>query len=294
MPKKAFMKKGLFPVGAGLLLAAGAVAVAATAYFVLPSDESESEQTVRIQVPVKEEPGKLSPKEKKSSSPMNEKSDEEIRQKMRDKLAVLPVGELSASEKEGLFFMREEEKLARDVYRTLFDKWGLNIFRNISYSENRHTLAVKTILERYDLTDPVTDDSVGVFVSKDLQKLYDELTSLGLKSETEALRVGMIIEDMDIRDLQRELAKTDNEDIRTLYENLMRGSRNHMRAFHKQLSARGVSYQARYINEEEMKTILETPRERGDGKNGLGKGSGKMRGLNNGQGQRHGFGGPRH
>ena len=75
---------------------------------------------------------------------------------------------LSEEEAEGLIFMREEEKLARDVYLTLFDVWGLQIFENIAAAESRHTASVLDLIDQYGLDDPVVDDSIGAFTNPDL------------------------------------------------------------------------------------------------------------------------------
>jgi hypothetical protein len=145
---------------------------------------------------------------------------------LRPAIIALPNQTISDIERSGLVFMREEEKLARDVYSMLYDKWGMQIFSNIAQSEQTHTEAVQTILTKYSISDPVTDDTVGVFVNTDLQKLYNELTAQGALSIEEALKVGAQIEDLDIADLQKQIALTDNDDIKLVYENLMRGSRN--------------------------------------------------------------------
>ena len=99
-------------------------------------------------------------------------------------------GVLSDAEVEGLLYMREEEKLARDVYLTLYEKWEMPIFQNISDSEATHMEAVKTLIDRYDLADPAEDKAVGVFVDETLQGLYDQLVAEGSQSLASALRVG--------------------------------------------------------------------------------------------------------
>ncbi len=175
---------------------------------------------------------------------------------------------VSEEEAQGLIFMREEEKLARDVYRTLFDAWDVRIFQNISYSEEQHMSAVKSLLDKYNIDDPVTDDIVGVFVNTDLQNLYNSLIDKGTVSLVDALEVGATIEDVDIRDLQNELAKTDNKDIEAVYENLMRGSRNHMRAFVGQLESRGGEYKAQFLDQSEIDEILADNQERGNHRGG--------------------------
>ena len=182
---------------------------------------------------------------------------------VRPAIASLPRQELSVEEKDGLIFMREEEKLARDVYTTLYEKWKLPIFSNISQSEQTHTEAVRTLLVKYEVADPVTDDSVGVFVNSNLKKLYTDLIARGILSVEEALTVGALIEDLDLADLKRYINATDNDDVKLVYENLMRGSRNHLRSFVGQLSSRGVIYKPEYISQEEFDAIISSSRETG-------------------------------
>lgn len=175
----------------------------------------------------------------------------------------LPREELSEAEINGLFQMREEEKLARDVYLTLFEAWNHRIFNNIAQSEQQHMDAVKILLDKYILPDRVVDDTVGIFYDSQIQNLYNELVFTGRKSLSDALRVGATIEDLDIFDLKKLLDDADNTDVRTVYQNLMKGSRNHMRAFVSQLSAFGVAYEGEYLTPEEIETIINSPRERG-------------------------------
>ncbi len=195
----------------------------------------------------------------------------------RPALTLLPTESLSEAEQIDLVYMREEEKLARDVYQTLYEKWSVQIFANIAQSEQTHTETIRDLLEKYDITDPVTDDSVGVFQNKDLQSLYNNLTSQGAVSEVEAFRVGALIEELDIKDLQEAMVRTDNADIKFAYENLVRASRNHLRSFTKQLTTRGEIYTPKYISEEDYLVIIAGDTERGGG-NGNG-------------GQRRGWGG---
>ena len=131
------------------------------------------------------------------------------------------------------FFMREEEKVARDVYLTLYDEWGLRVFSNIASSEQQHMDAILTLINLYGLTDPVGSNDVGVFTNPDLQALYDDLLAQGLESPAAAIEVGILIEQTDIADLQTRLAATDNSNIERVYNNLLRGSQNHLAAFER-------------------------------------------------------------
>ncbi len=192
---------------------------------------------------------------------------------------------ISSEEKEDLLFMREEEKLARDVYITLYKKWGERVFDNISRSESRHALAIKSLLDKYQIKDPVTNDSVGVFQNSELQKLYNDLTTKGVLSLKDALVVGATVEDVDIRDLHNAIARTDNDDIKFVYENLMRGSRNHMRSFYSSLKRVGGDYKAQYISQDELEQIINSDIERG---NHGGAGANSQHGFGNGRGRAYG------
>ncbi|ASJ00588.1 DUF2202 domain-containing protein [Thermococcus gorgonarius] len=194
---------------------------------------------------------------------------------------------LSEEEASGLLYMVEEEKLARDVYLTLYEQTGLEVFERISNSEQAHMDAVLSLIEKYNLTAPDTLSEVGVFQNEELQALYDQLVEQGSKSVEDALKVGALIEETDIKDLEDWIARTDNEDIKTVYSNLMAGSENHLRAFVRNLEAQGVSYTAQVLPGEQVDEILsgETGHN-GHGKmmagekHGHGKGTGHMGGMN--------------
>ena len=161
-----------------------------------------------------------------------------------------------------LQFLREEEKLARDVYATLYERWHLRPHQNIASSEQTHTSRVKDVLVSLGVPDPVKDDAVGVFVNPDLRKLYGDLVARGLQSEVAALEVGATIEDLDIRDIERMKARTTNPAVLSMYESLECGSRNHLRAYTSQLAARGTTYAPQYIGAAELATIRAASNER--------------------------------
>jgi len=142
---------------------------------------------------------------------------------------------LDANLATGLTQMREEEKLARDVYLTLGEKWNLKIFNNIARAESRHMSAVGNLLRKYNLPDPVVDDTRGQFTNEKYNELYQQLVATGLNSPEDALRVGVKIEEMDIADLKQEIDGVQSQDIRRVYLNLLRGSEQHLRAFNNQL-----------------------------------------------------------
>jgi hypothetical protein len=144
-------------------------------------------------------------------------------------LTAIPPSDLTAEESAGLLYMREEEKLARDVYNQMYTLWGQQVFQNIASSEQTHMDQVKLLLDRYGLADPALEP--GKFTDPGLQALYDQLIAQGSVSSAEALKVGVLIEQTDISDLQTRLAQTDNADIQLVYNNLMSASYNHLSAF---------------------------------------------------------------
>lgn len=165
------------------------------------------------------------------------------------------------AEKDALIFMREEEKLARDVYLEMNDTWSMTVFEHISASEQTHMDAVLNLLEIYGLEDPVGDNERGVFGNQILQNLYDDLTEQGRQSVIDALKAGAAIEEIDILDLENYYQEIDRADIITVFENLQKGSRNHLRAFVKNLDIQGVSYEPQYLDQATFDSIINSPKE---------------------------------
>ena len=168
---------------------------------------------------------------------------------------------ISQTEIDSIIWMREEEKLAKDVYTTLGQVWGINIFTNISSAEQTHTDSVKTLIDRYGLEDPITDETIGIFKNETFSKLYQDLVKQGSSSLVESLKVGALIEELDIKDLQERVTTT--ADIDLVFQNLERGSRNHLRAFTRQLSQQGETYVPIYISQSEYDEIISGEIERG-------------------------------
>lgn len=196
---------------------------------------------------------------------------------------------LSAEEIAGLLKMREEEKLARDVYQFLFDKWGLNSFENIASSEQTHMDEIKVLLDAYGLSDPAAGNAAGVFTDSELQKLYNDLTLKGSESLAAALKVGGAIEEIDILDLREQAKNVTHADIQIVYQNLENGSENHLRAFSGSLERQtGEMYQPQYMSSEEYQSIASDAN--GNGGDGHGIGSGAGNGNGNGTGTGSGMG----
>jgi hypothetical protein len=189
--------------------------------------------------------------------------------------------ELDFNEATHLAFMREEEKLARDVYTKLGMLYPDSIvFGNIDDSEQRHTDAVKGVMEQHGLEDPNTNDNLGVFTGdvygEYFTEKYNYLIDKASASELDALYIGAFIEELDMMDIGRcpqeivqqdngidnadqcGLVYTDELDIINLYKSLLNGSESHLRGYVRAIEAivgKGT-YSAQVLSQEEVDAIL--------------------------------------
>jgi hypothetical protein len=190
---------------------------------------------------------------------------------------------LDAVEASHLTFMREEEKLARDVYLTLAGLYpDQKVFNRIATtSEQTHTDTMRDKLALYNLPDPnpATNDlpdSIGVFTGAEwgwyFAEKFKDLTEKGSKSELEALYVGAFIEELDMNDIAVcpavmveagypkpcGLEYTDETGLINAFSSLIDGSENHLRAYVGQIEAViGVgNYVAQYLTQAEVDAIL--------------------------------------
>ncbi len=124
---------------------------------------------------------------------------------------------------------------------------------------------MSALLKKYEITDPSASLPPGKFADPTLQKLYNEFEKKGSISRIEALKVGVTIEEMDLFDLSRWAKTTNRADLQQVYENLARGSRNHLRAFVRNLSNAGFTYKPKHISQEEFNKVISSQNERGRG-----------------------------
>ena len=146
---------------------------------------------------------------------------------------------LTEQEAVNLTFLREEEKLARDVYLVFHHYWGATIFANIAVSEQNHMDAVERLIITYGLEDPAENNGAGVFTNTALQELYHELVERGTGEGftlADALDVGVLIEEMDIEDIEGMQTETGKRDIERVLANLLAGSFNHLAAFEQSVN----------------------------------------------------------
>jgi hypothetical protein len=193
-----------------------------------------------------------------------------------DALAValddLSMGQLSEAEVEAIAYLREVEKLARDVLVALDQEWDVEAVRRVAKSEETHTEAIKTLIDRYNLWDPSSVTWEGYYNNEELLAMNRRLVRQGKQSLAEALKVGATIEEISILDLREYRAETDDEDVQMVYENLLRASRNHLRVFYALLQERGETYKRAFLSENLFTEIVTTPLEPGSNQDDSGDG----------------------
>jgi hypothetical protein len=162
---------------------------------------------------------------------------------------------LTAGERDGILFIREEERMAEDLYLELYKIVKLPIFRNVADSEQIHMDSVAILMDRYGLEDPVQDGD-GVYANETLQKMYDDLLESGGKSPEDALRAAALVEETSVHDLEKRIRATDKPEIRSVYGGLLMGSEKHLRSFVRALEERGGEYSPQLLSREEFADIV--------------------------------------
>lgn len=206
-------------------------------------------------------------------------------------LAAAGITQLTAEEQDGLIYMREEEKLARDVYRYLYEEWGLPVFQNIARSEQTHMDSILWLLEQFELNDPAAGNGAGEFNNPLFQSLYSRFIEQGSISTIDALKVGAAIEELDIADLESRIAQSESDFINQVYSRLLLGSRNHLRAFASNIERQsGEIYQPVYLEQDAYDSIMDSAAGGGPGGSMGGAASWKGNDSFNGGGNGYRFG----
>ena len=147
-------------------------------------------------------------------------------------LANVPSGTLTDAQKAALASMAEEEKLAHDLYVAFAAKYDVVQFSRIANAETRHLTEVRTVLDRYDITDPTEGKPAGTFASAEFQKLYNDLLAQGSANLDAAYAAARSVESADIADLKAAMDKlTTAPDVLAVYQHLLAGSQHHLVAF---------------------------------------------------------------
>jgi hypothetical protein len=130
-----------------------------------------------------------------------------------------------------LAYSRDEERMARDLYLLFGQTYGAAIFDRIAASEQQHFNAVGSLLTAYAIADPAAGQPAGTYTDPDVQRLYDQWKAEGLTSLEDAYAVGVALEQADIADLEKIIARQTDADVQRVLSHLLAASRHHLAAF---------------------------------------------------------------
>jgi hypothetical protein len=140
-------------------------------------------------------------------------------------------GTLTAEQKSVLASMAQWEKLAHDLYAAFAARHDAVVLDHMTVAEDRHLAAVRTLLQRYGVSDPTAGRPAGTFSDKAVQDAYDALLERGGSSLAAALTVGQQVERDDIVKLTAALDGLSAPDVTQVYTGLLAASERHLAAF---------------------------------------------------------------
>lgn len=162
--------------------------------------------------------------------------------------------ELTANEIEFLYAVREDEKLARDVYTYFFDKFELSPFSRIAKAEANHIAAVERLFYFYSITYPAVGPA-GEFKDGVRKAYYDNLIEKGVTA-LEAYKATAYLEEKDVADYTKVLETIQNPNVKMVIENLLKGSVNHLKASVRQIYALDGTYTPAFLTQQRFDEII--------------------------------------
>ncbi|NTV17903.1 MAG: DUF2202 domain-containing protein [Bacteroidales bacterium] len=169
--------------------------------------------------------------------------------------------DLTADEIEFIYAVREDEKVARDLYFSFFGTFGLKPFENIGKAEDNHIKATEKLFDYYEIDYPALSEN-GKFENAIRQKLFDSLLLKGTP-ELEAFKVMAMLEESNIVEYGEVLKTIANPNIKIVIENLARASANHFKAAIRQITALGGTYTPALMTQEQYKAVIAIGFEKG-------------------------------
>ncbi len=162
---------------------------------------------------------------------------------------------LSPREIDDMNYLIENEKLLRDYFNVMYNKYNLSLFQNVAKSEQSHLnfLAVKFL--RYDLKNPTEEKPAGEYVNPELQQTYDIMIAKGETNIYAALLAGSSKVKEDVEDIPLMIDQFEgNADIVLIFSNILIESQKNREVLEQELK---VQYQQRQLKFQQMIVICE-------------------------------------
>jgi len=178
--------------------------------------------------------------------------------RIREQIMASRAEPLGADEQRDLQRIREQRKLARDLYWDLAKHWGSLVLVRLGAAEQAHLNALDTLLDHYDLSDPVAGPAVGESGDPKFHALHAQIVEVGHRSEMAASQAGLLVEEMSLSDLAAARARTRRPEIAAVYDDLLRDSRNHLRALFRQMQRFEGEYVPQSLSLSDFEAIVWT------------------------------------
>jgi hypothetical protein len=169
---------------------------------------------------------------------------------------------LNETETADIIYLQEAEKVQRDIYLFFTQRFQtIPLFNQMAQAANRSMSVDNVILERYGIPNPELQ-AWGTFTNKKLQVIYDKVTGEG-SSPVNALKASATSEDLHIADLNAALGRTDNDDLKFIYNQQLVLSRNNLRGIIPWIAAfePSYTYSPTYITPNYYTSIITSPME---------------------------------
>jgi hypothetical protein len=149
-----------------------------------------------------------------------------------------------------------DELAARDLYAALEPQTTRPVFNNIGRAEVRHRDMIASLLQAAGETVP-EEPEAGAYPDKEITSVYTALLNQGQISELEAFKAGAAFEELDISELEREMARESlSEQERQLLTSLRDASVRHLRAFRRQITRLGEEPVPTHLSRERIEALL--------------------------------------
>lgn len=162
---------------------------------------------------------------------------------------------ISTDEQKALVQIFEQEKLARDVYSQIGEKFGIKILKNAAIGKQKQ---MSLILDFMTLNQVAVafDDAQGVFKSPELRENYSAFLTEGLGSLNNAFRVGAKMEDYNIYHIDKILATQTTGKLVLLLSKLSCSAGNELKTQVNMLVGNGEMFMPDYISVKLYRSIM--------------------------------------
>lgn len=162
---------------------------------------------------------------------------------------------LTADEIEFLFAMREDEKMAKDLYTAFGAQYPTAVqFSRIATAEATHVAAIETMLTYYEVSFPALTPA-GVFADAEKQAQYDAFLAQGTTIQG-AFEVMALLEEENIAAYKAVEATATNANIKLILANMVRASSNHLKAAVRQLTILGITYTPTHLDQATFDEVI--------------------------------------